>query len=147
MPILNYVTHYPATNSVEAAWADADGVQIKCQSYADVQMDMLESDLGADAAAHAALIAAVRANIKPIAPSQPYIPSLVSMRQARLALLQSGLLAQVNAAIAVGSEADKITWEYATEVRRGDALVAGLSAALGLSASQLDDLFTLAVTL
>lgn len=145
--ILKYVTRFPDTNSVEAAWIDADGVTVKCHSYADVQMDMLEADLGVDAAAHASLISTVRANIKPLPPTKPYVPAIVSMRQARLALLQSGLLAQVDAAIATGSEAGRITWEYATEVRRGDALVAGLSAALGLTASQLDSLFALAATL
>ncbi|MES2499270.1 MAG: hypothetical protein V4570_01940, partial [Pseudomonadota bacterium] len=42
--------------------------------------------------------------------SQPPAPSIVSMRQARLALLQFGVLSMVDAAIAQGSEADKITW-------------------------------------
>ena len=48
-------------------------VQAKCHSYADVQMDMLRADLGADAAAYADLIAEVEANIKPIPPA-PVIP-------------------------------------------------------------------------
>jgi hypothetical protein len=74
-------------------------------------------------------------------------PAVVSMRQARLALLQSSLLDQVTAAIAAGSQVDQITWEYATEVRREDPLVANLSAALGLTSQQLDNLFTLAATL
>ncbi len=47
-------------------------------------------------------------------PQPVVIPSVVSMRQARLALLQQNLLATVDAAIAAGNEADKITWEYAT---------------------------------
>lgn len=75
------------------------------------------------------------------------IPSVVSMRQARLSLLQAGLLASVNTAVASGSEADKITWEYATEVRRDDDLVQNLSVALGLTPGQLDDLFTTASNL
>lgn len=75
------------------------------------------------------------------------VPSAVTMRQARLALLQSGLLEQVNNAVLVGGEADKITWEYATEVSRSDALVKNLAVSLGLDESQLDDLFTLASTL
>jgi hypothetical protein len=74
-------------------------------------------------------------------------PAVVSMRQARLALLQSGFLEQVSSAIAAGSQVDLITWEYATEVRREDPLVANLSAALGLTSQQLDNLFTLAATL
>lgn len=84
----------------------------------------------------------------PVIPEpEPYIPSVVSMRQARLALLQSGLLATVDAAIAQGTEADKITWEYATEVNRNDTLVANLSMALGLTEQQLNDLFVLASAL
>ena len=83
---------------------------------------------------------AIRANIM-------LIPTVVSMRQARLALLQSGLLETVNTAIAAGGEADKITWEYATEVNRTDALVSNMAAALGLTEAQLDQLFTLAASL
>lgn len=75
------------------------------------------------------------------------VPSVVTMRQARLALLQSGLLAQVNTAVAAADEATKITWEFSTEVHRENALVATLASALGLTESQLDDLFTLAATL
>lgn len=75
------------------------------------------------------------------------VPSVVFMRQARLALLQVGVLAQVNLAIANGTEADKITWEYATEVRRSDALVLNMATALGLSSADLDSLFTLAASL
>lgn len=82
--ILKQVIRYPETNSVEATWIErtvtpavgVEGeegyqpeqvteVQVRCHSYADVQMDMLEADLGADAAQYAELIATVRANIKP----------------------------------------------------------------------------------
>lgn len=77
----------------------------------------------------------------------PVIPTTVSMRQARLALLQSNLLDEVNTAIASGTEADKITWEYATEVNRTDALVSNMAIALNLTETDLDDLFTLAATL
>lgn len=82
----------------------------------------------------------------PVQPA-PAIPTQVSMRQARLALLQVNLLAQVESAIANGTQADQITWEYATEVNRSDALVQNLSAALGLSETDLDNLFNLASTL
>ena len=71
----------------------------------------------------------------------------VTMRQARLALLQSGLLSQVNAAVAAADEATKITWEFSSEVQRGHPFVATLAAALNLSEAQIDDLFTLAATL
>lgn len=75
------------------------------------------------------------------------IPTVVSMRQARLALLQAGLLTAVNTAINTAEEAVKIEWEYATEVKRDHALVQSLASALSLTETQLDELFTLAGTL
>lgn len=81
------------------------------------------------------------------APAPVVIPTTVSMRQARLALLQVNLLATVDAAIATGGEADRITWEYATEVHRTDALVANMAVALSLNDEGLDSLFTLAASL
>lgn len=69
----------------------------------------------------------------------------VSMRQARLALLQLNLLDQVDAAIT--DRASKIEWEYATSVERNSPLVQNLSSGLGLSQAQLDDLFILAASL
>jgi hypothetical protein len=74
-------------------------------------------------------------------------PSIVSMRQARLALLQSGLLSTVSAAIAAGGEADQIEWEYAAEVNRNQPLVQNMKAGLGLTDADLDNLFTLAASL
>ena len=84
--------------------------------------------------------------LEPVSPPLS-IPTIVSMRQARLALLQAGLLATVDAAIAAGTEADQITWEYATEVERNSPMVVNLSASLGLTEQQLNDLFTLAASL
>lgn len=43
-------------------------VSVKCHSYADVQMDMLEADLGTDLPAYTDLIATVRAGIVPYVP-------------------------------------------------------------------------------
>lgn len=78
-------------------------------------------------------------------------PSVVSMRQARLALLQIGKLADVDAAIAAlpspSKEAAKIEWEYAAEVSRDSTLMKQLAAAIGLDDTALDALFTLAHTL
>lgn len=79
------------------------------------------------------------------------VPEVVTMRQARLALLGAGLLAQVNAAVAnmPGAEGDaaRIEWEYAQEVRRDSPLVAALSAALGLTDETLDNLYKVAAGL
>lgn len=88
--------------------------------------------------------------VESVQPSNP-VPEVVSMRQARLALLGAGLLEQINTAIAnaegIEGEAGRIEWEYAQEVRRDSLLVAGLSAALELSEESLDNLFTAASTL
>ena len=80
------------------------------------------------------------------------VPTVVTMRQARLALLQSNLLSQVEAAIAAiedpaQRQAVQIEWEYAAEVNREHPWVQSLATALDLSEGQLDDLFTLAATL
>ncbi len=80
-------------------------------------------------------------------PTPAVVPTVVTMRQARLALLQSGLLSTVNAAVAGADEATKIAWEFSSEVQRSNPLVATLTAALSLTGEQLDDLFTLAATL
>jgi len=87
------------------------------------------------------------AEILPADIPAPVIPSIVSMRQARLALLQAGLLSTVNAAIGAGGDADKIEWEYAAEVNRNTPLVQNMKVGLSLSESDLDNLFTLASTL
>lgn len=79
------------------------------------------------------------------APPSP-VPQSVEMAQARLALLQAGLLSQVDAAIdaipeAAQREAARVEWEYRTIVRRDSQLVVSLGAALGLTGEQIDELF------
>lgn len=81
----------------------------------------------------------------------PPIPTAVTMRQARLALLQANLLTQVNNAIAAmpgpAGEAVRIEWEYAQGLDRNHALVQALIPALGLTEAQVDALFTEAAKL
>lgn len=81
----------------------------------------------------------------------PVVPSIVSMRQARLALLQAGKLDDVDAAIAAlpspAKEAAQIEWEYAIEVKRDSQLVTQLAPALGLDDAALDALFIAAAAL
>ena len=81
----------------------------------------------------------------------PVITS-VTMRQARLALLGSGLLDSVNAAISaipdlVQRKAAEIEWEYAQTVDRNSPFTQQLAAGLGLSSEQLDSLFAQAAAL
>ena len=88
---------------------------------------------------------------EPADPVTPAVPTVVTMRQARLALLQAGLLGTINSAVATmtGAEGDaaRVTWEFSTEVRRTDPLVAQLAAQLGLDDAVLDDMFTKAAAL
>lgn len=74
------------------------------------------------------------------------VPSKVSMRQARLALLQNGLLDTVNTNVGQLSPEAQIEWEYAIEVQKADDLVLSMKALLNWTDVQLDDLFTLANT-
>lgn len=78
------------------------------------------------------------------------VPVEVTMRQAKLALLQYGLLQQINTFIAnmpgVQGEAARIEWEYATSVKRNAILVTQIAAAFSLTDEQLDNLFILAAT-
>lgn len=82
---------------------------------------------------------------------KPEVPRSVSMRQARLVLLQYGLLDQVNSVLASlpssQKEAAQIEWEYAQDVARDSPLVQALTLSLGLSNQQMDDLFKLGATL
>ena len=80
------------------------------------------------------------------------IPTSVTMRQARLALLQTGKLAAVDAAIAniedpSAKSVAQIEWEYAQTVDRTSPWVQSLTAALGISDAELQNLFKLAATL
>jgi hypothetical protein len=73
------------------------------------------------------------------------IPTLVTMRQAKLQLSRAGILAQAEAAIAAmegqPAEEAQIEWEYATELRRDHPLVLGIGQALGLDDATIDRLF------
>ena len=74
------------------------------------------------------------------------VPTSVTPRQARLALLQIGKLDAVSAALAAIPDpaqrtAAQIEWEYATVIERDSPLVTSLAAGLGLTAADIDALF------
>lgn len=79
------------------------------------------------------------------------IPQKVTMRQARLALMQAGLLTLVDNAIETLEEPlktqVKIEWEYSAVIERNSALVQQMATSLGLDSNQLDQLFLQANTL
>ena len=144
--IIKSVIKYSNAPVLEATWVDSEGQQIKCRAYDGSQMNELRSDLGADAATYESLIAQCEAEyVPPVV--VPVVPSVVTMRQARIALNRAGLLDTVNAAVAAADEETKIAWEFSTEVQRDFPLVQTLATALNLSDAQLDELFTTAATL
>lgn len=73
------------------------------------------------------------------------VPKSVTMRQARLAMLQFGILDDVEALIAnmSGDEgrAARIDWEYALNVRRDWQLIASLVPQMSMTEQQVDELF------
>lgn len=81
-----------------------------------------------------------------VAPAAPKVTQ-VSPRQARLALLQQGLLDKVQQAVTAAGGATEITWDYATVFDRNDPLITSLGQSLGLTSDQIDQLFALAATL
>ena len=87
----------------------------------------------------------------PPPPPPPVVPSAVTMRQTRLALLGAGLLDDVDAAInalpSPQKEAARIEWEYSQEVQRHNGFVSVLAPMLGMTAEQTDALFVQAATL
>lgn len=85
-----------------------------------------------------------------VAPSFPVdslVPASVTARQARLALNEAGLLDDVEAAIAASPRAIQLTWEYATQIERGNPIFTQVAAGFGLTEEQMDDLFRRAATL
>jgi hypothetical protein len=76
---------------------------------------------------------------------------MVTMRQARLALLGVGKLAAVETAIDALPEPQKsaarIEWDYSSAVQRHNGFVQELAPALGLSDAQIDALFRQAAAL
>lgn len=85
-------------------------------------------------------------------PTYEEVPSVsgsvtVTPRQARLVLLNAGLLDQVESAVDQAGGSTRIAWEYATEINRNDPLIQSIGQSLGLTEQQIDDLFTQAATL
>ena len=71
----------------------------------------------------------------------------VTMRQASLALLNAGLLDDVEALVDTLPRAYQIEWDRASVVQRDNPLVEIVRQQQGMTAGQIDDLFALAATL
>jgi hypothetical protein len=73
------------------------------------------------------------------------VPTIVSMRQARLALFNAGKLAAVDTAIenmtSPQREKAQIYWEYSTQVSRYGPMTLAIGSAVGLTSAEIDSLF------
>lgn len=74
-------------------------------------------------------------------PQPETVPQVVSRFQARAALHLAGILSAAETAIQNADELSKIAWADAQEFRRSSPLVAAVALELGLTESDLDDLF------
>lgn len=77
----------------------------------------------------------------------PPVPQQVTPRQIRQALTRAGLRDAVEYAVSQSSQDVKDWWEYSTVFERQNPQVIGMAAALGVSDSQVDDLWRLADSL
>lgn len=79
------------------------------------------------------------------APVKTYAP--LSAWQVRKVLTQFNLRTQVEAAINTADQNTKDAWQFANEFGRDNALLNSMAIALGLTAAQLDSMFTVGATL
>ena len=68
------------------------------------------------------------------------IPKVITMSQARLQLLEVGLLDDVEALVALDRKS-QIEWEYASEVYKQSPLIESVKGALNLTDAQIDNMF------
>lgn len=168
--ILKQVIKYNNAPALEATWVEVitlpqqeispgvvdlalrtQEVVVKCRAYSNSQMDLLAADLGDDAPQYQSLMDEIAATYIPSEPEPPTVPHEVTMRQARLALLYSGLLPTIATAInslpSPQKEAAQIEWEYSQTVQRHNGFVSQLTPALGKTEEEIDQLFIYAATL
>jgi hypothetical protein len=77
----------------------------------------------------------------------PPLETKISPRQIRMALTQSGLRSQVEAAVAAGDQDMKDWYEFSTYFDRNHPQVLAMATALGVSDQELDALWALGATL
>lgn len=80
-------------------------------------------------------------------PARVADPAVVTMRQARLALHNAGILPAVETCMATAPKPVQIEWEFADTVPRSSELVTSIGAQLGLTSEQIDALFVAAKAL
>ena len=84
--------------------------------------------------------------VPPPPPPVP-VPEQVSRFQAKAALDAAGMLAACDAAVAGADALTRLAWAEALHFRRDSPAIAAMSAAVGLSSEQVDELFIAAATI
>lgn len=74
------------------------------------------------------------------------VPTVVTPRQIRRALIVAGLRDAVEQILSKADQSSRDDWEYATEVRRDWPLVVQMGAALGKTSEEIDEIFRIAET-
>ncbi|EAI5447371.1 hypothetical protein BWQ50_09115, partial [Campylobacter coli] len=69
------------------------------------------------------------------------VPRKISIRQAKLALLEVGLLENIETMMQSATKATQISWEYATEFERENELILFFQQQAKLSDEFVDELF------
>ena len=90
------------------------------------------------AAAMAGDFGAIAAYVAP----PPTIPQELTPRQIRLVLNSAGLRQQVETTVAGASQDIRDMWEFSLAYRRDDPTLISMATQIGMTAQQLDDLFT-----
>ncbi len=75
------------------------------------------------------------------------VPKVVTMAQARRALKRAGLLVTIQTIVDASDDETSVAWDYGTNVHRNDQLVADMTIKLGLTETQMDNLFKQATTI
>lgn len=155
-PIPNFLVGLAAESLADLSWTDpALGVQDAAWWPEEDQSPALgeferygDETLTVDAERHVVVV--VREVVPWMAEEieahrKSLVPESVTMRQARIALSRAGLIPAVEQALATmegqaGEEA-RIEWDYSSQVFRHKPFVIGLGTSIGLTESQIDELF------
>lgn len=121
---------------------------MKTYRYADATQTVVHV-IDADGVSRMSMLASVLpegATVLPHVPPAPGVPQVVSAFQAVAALDDAGLLASVEAMMAnpATPKRTRLAWERAQEFRRNSPTVKTMGAALGMTDTDLDNLFILA---
>lgn len=138
--LLTLATHILAVDPIETAteFQTSDAIYPKhvIEGYVLVEVEALPDDYAAGRYTFDGSFVRVPEPVPVVV-----VPESVEMRQARLELLDAGLLDDIDAAITALGRSAQIEWEFATVVKRSHPLLALVQQQNGLTDAQVDDLF------